>query len=76
MSKKRRSGEGPDRPVDAGPEGGSRAEGKGLPPDEGPHGDTDMERDLEEMERQGLGAGSPRPDENLGPDTPDEREAR
>jgi hypothetical protein len=78
MSKKRRSGNGPGpgRPVDDRPEGGSAGEGKGPPPDEGPHGDTDMQPDLDEMEREGLGAGSHGPDEDLRPDTPDEREGR
>jgi hypothetical protein len=48
-------------------EGGSGAETKGRVPEgpdetdaEGPHGDTDIERDLEELEREELTAGSSR----------------
>ena len=45
-------------------EGGSGAENKGrvAPPEEsyeleGPHGDTDIDRDLDELEREGLMSG-------------------
>jgi hypothetical protein len=65
---------------DQGEGAGSRGEGKGAPPDEGPRGDTSIERDLEELERaegSGRGAAAPPPSgDELRPDTPDEDEAR
>ena len=84
MAKKRRDeGGAPAPPAREGPEGGRQAEGKGPPPDEGPRSDTDIERDLEELERRdnGPAAGGRHDvdralDENLRPDTPDEQEGR
>jgi|tagenome__1003787_1003787.scaffolds.fasta_scaffold20902387_2 hypothetical protein len=64
-------------------EGGSQAEGKGPPPassddaeaaDEGPHGDTHIARDLEELARAEGRHPPPPDDDELRPDTDEEDE--
>jgi hypothetical protein len=62
-------------------EGGSGAETKGRVPEgpdetdaEGPHGDTDIERDLEELEREELTAGSSRRREQIASNPDNEEE--
>ncbi len=61
-----------------GDEGGSEGEGKGAPPpdaaDEGPHGDTHIARDLEELARAEGRHPPPPDDDELRPDTDDEDE--